>query len=121
MTQWSDFCRKYALENGISYTAASKLPIVKDLYKLQKAETLETNDMIFQEKLEAAIIAFEEETLEVMEPDVPLAALEQLVIAGELPEDETVKVTIDLPVTPQTGSVFVSKTKKPKVIGNKRT
>ena len=112
MTAWSDFCKKYATENGITYTAASKLPEVKELYKLQKAEFIATNDMIFQEKLEEAIIAFEEEkALEVLEP---------LVIA-EVPEDAIVTVTYEPPANPQTGAIFVSSLKKIKKIGNKRT
>ena len=126
MTAWSDFCRKYATENGITYTAASKLPEVKELYKLQKAEVIAENDMIFQEKLEEAIIAFEEEkaleVLEVLEPepDVPLAALEPLVFA-EVPEDAIVTVTYEPPAPPQTPKIFLAKPKKLKKIGLKRT
>lgn len=119
MTAWSDFCRKYSTENGITYTAASKLPEVKELYKAQKTEVIAENDMIFQEKLEEAIIAFEAEkaleVLEILEPDP-----EPLLIA-EVPEDATITVTFEPPGPPQTPRVFISKIKKVKTIGLKRT
>lgn len=112
MSAWSEFCKKYALENGITYTAASKLPEVKELYKAQKTEFIAENDMIFQEKLEAAIEKFEAEALEeILEP----------LVFEELPEDASVTVTIDLPVAPpQTPKIFIAKPKKIKTIGLKR-
>jgi hypothetical protein len=105
MSNWSEFCKKYAIENGISYTAASKLPEVKELYKLQKAEFISTN-------IEEAIISFEEEK-----------ALEEFIeplVFAELPEDATVTVTYELPVVVQTPKIFISKIKKIKKIAVKR-
>jgi hypothetical protein len=119
MTAWSDFCRKYSTENGITYTAASKLPEVKELYKLQKTEELKEQTAIFEEKLAEAIEIFEAEkaleVLEVLEPDP-----EPLLIA-EVPEDAIVTVTFEPPAPPQTPKVFISKIKKVKTIGLKRT
>ena len=104
MTKWSEFCKKYAIENGITYTAASKLPEVKELYKAQKTEELKEQTAIFEEKLEAAIIAFEAEALEeILEPE-PL-------VFEELPEDAIVTVTYDPPAPPQTPKIFIAKPK----------
>ena len=77
MSAWSEFCRKYALENSISYTEASKLAIVKELYNLQKSEAIIASNAIFLEKMDEAIAVFEAETL-----------------AVELPEDSIVTVTV---------------------------
>ena len=78
MSAWSDFCRKYATENGITYSEASKLAIVKELYNLQKSEAIIAANAVFLEKIDEAIIAFE--------------AKKALV---EQPEDSTVTVTYD--------------------------
>jgi hypothetical protein len=127
MSAWSEFCKKYALENGITYTEASKLPEVKELYKLKKTEELKEQTAIFEEKLEAAIVAFEAETLaelvfepiEIIEPVLSEVAevLEvPIVVAGELPEDETVTVTYELapPTPPLKSKIFVAKPKRVK-------
>jgi len=123
MSAWSEFCKKYALENGISYTEASKLPVVKDLYKLQKIEVITENDMIFQEKLEAAIVAFEAETLEVMKglSEAKEEEILEPLIMVELPEDEIVTVSYEMTQPPLLKSkIFISK-KRVKTTSKKLT
>jgi len=105
MTAWSDFCRKFATENGITYTAASKLPEVKELYKLQKTEELKEQTAIFEEKMAEAIEIFEAkkalEVLEILEPE------------PEVPEDSIITVTYEPPAPPpQTPRVFISKQRR---------
>ena len=115
MSAWSEFAKKFALQNGISYTEASKLPIVKELYKAQKSEELKEQTAIFEMKLLEAIEIFEADTLAEPISEEPIEILQELIesVAGELPADENTTVTIKLPLA--ASKIFISKPKKVKL------
>ena len=108
MSAWSEFCRKYALENSISYTEASKLAIVKELYNLQKSEAIIASNAIFLEKMDEAIAVFEAETGKPEDSIVTVTvadrSLEQPLV--EVPTSEPV------PVSSRLSKIFVAKPKK---------
>lgn len=111
MSAWSEFCRKYALENSISYTEASKLAIVKELYNLQKSEAIIASNAIFLEKMDEAIAVFEAETLAV---ELPEDSIVTVTVADRSLEQPLVEVPTSepVPVSSRLSKIFVAKPKK---------
>jgi hypothetical protein len=111
MSLWSEFCKKYSIDNGITYTQASRDPLVKELYKAQKAAELAVEIEAFDATLEIAL-----------EVPIQISTLEEIleIIAPELPKDVMVTTIYEpeplhIATEKMKSKVFISKQKR----GNK--